>query len=382
MGFHYLSSSLSVKEEALFSINVNRDLSYELTKEAFLEIFDDKNAQSRELFLVQILNGLMAKKPTVQEVTGLLDAVFEYDNFDYRKRPFFKSEKTTITIAGSGKKGMKTVNLSSLSAFVASCFDITVIKLCSPSTSSSTGSQDFISILSGCNDWCSNDMETITKNTGIGFFSVEAVLPKFAAIYSGRFYAPHALSYALAGMATNYKTDKLLYGLSHPNIGLSVDVFRHYQTPQVMVISSTMDGIHYIDESTSIGGTFVEGYKSLDSEPRRQGVMYFGEILGNCENENVIACISQEKDQTENIIKGISGLTGSNSVLEKQIAINAAIILYLTVGGDVVNLYDKCREVIKSGAPLEKIRTFISKIGGNRQKVDDLIVKAEHWKLR
>ena len=380
MGFHYLSSPLSVKEEALFSINVNRDLSYELAKEAFLEIFKDKNDQSRELFLVQILNGLMAKKPTVQEVTGLLDAVFEYDNFDYKKRTFFKSNKTTITVAGSGKKGIKTVNLSSLSAFVASCFDVTIVKLCSPSTSSSTGSQDLISILSDCNDWCLKNMESIAQDTGIGFFSVEAVLPKFASIYSGRFYAPHALSYALAGMATNYKTDKMLYGLSHPNISLSVDVFRHYETPQVMVISSTLDGIHYIDESTSLGGTLVEGYKSLDSEPKRQGIMYFGEILGNFKNEKVMASISQEKNQLENITKGLSGLTGSNPVLEKQIAINAAIILYITTGGDIVNLYKKCQDVIRSGAPLEKIRCFVSKISGSRKKVDDLIMKAKCWK--
>ena len=380
MGFHYLSNPLSVKEEALFSINVNRDLSYELAKGAFLEIIKDKNNQSRELFLVQILNGLMAKKPTVQEVTGLLDAVFEYDNFDYKKRPFFKSNKTTITVAGSGKKGVKTVNLSSLSAFVASCFDVTIVKLCSPSTSSSTGSQDLISILSDCDDWRLNDMESIAREVGIGFFSVEAVLPKFASIYSGRFYAPHALSYALAGMATNYKTDKMLYGLSHPNISLSVDVFRHYETPHVMVISSTLDGVHYIDESTSLGGTLVEGYKSLDFEPKGQRIMYFGEILGNCENEKVMASISQEKDQLKNITKGLSGLTGSNLVLEKQIAINAAIILYLTIGGDIVNLYEKCRDVIRSRAPLEKIRHFISKINGSRKKVDDLIMKAECWK--
>lgn len=381
MGFHYLSGPLSTKEEALFSININKDLSYELTKEAFLEIFKDKNNQSRELFLVQILNGLMAKKPTVQEVTGLLDAVFEYDNFDYKKRPFFKSDKTTITIAGSGKKGMKTVNLSSLSAFVASCFDITIVKLCSPSTSSSTGSQDLISIISGRDDWCQSDMESIAQDVGIGFFPVEAVFPKFASIYSGRFFAPHALSFALAGMATNYKTDRMLYGLSHPNISLSVDVFRHYNISQVMVISSTMDGIHYMDESTSIGATFVEGYKSLDSEPKKQGTIYFGEILDTCKNENVIASISQEKDQIENIIKGLSGLTGSNSALEKQIAINAAIILYLTIGGDIISLYEKCRNVIKSRAPLDKIRYFNSKISGNRKTIDDLIIKAESWKL-
>lgn len=218
----------------------------------------------------------MAKKPTVQEITGLLDAVFEYDNFDYINRPYFPSKNVTVTVAGSGKKGFKTVNISSLSSFVAACCDTTIIKLCSPSTSSSTGSQDLISILGGGEDWwCKNDMKSVAQEIGIGFFPVEAVFPRFASIYSGRFYAPHALSFALAGMASNFKTNRMLYGLSHPNVSLSVDIYRHYRTPHVMVISSTFDGIHYMDESTSIGSTLVEGYKSFEIEPKGQGTIFW-----------------------------------------------------------------------------------------------------------
>lgn len=108
---------------------------------------------------------------------------------------------------------------------------------------------------------------------------------------------------------------------------------------------------------------------------------YFGEILGSCENEKVISAISQEKDQLKNVIKGLSGLSNANPVLGKQIAINAAILVYITKGGDVVELYKKCMDVINSGTSQEKIRSFISKIGGNVNTFDSLFLKSKQFRL-
>ncbi len=66
-----------------------------------------------------LLNGLMAKGPTKEEVRGLLDAAFTMDGFNPEERNYYPSKKKTITIAGSGKKGYKTVNIITPAAIVA-----------------------------------------------------------------------------------------------------------------------------------------------------------------------------------------------------------------------------------------------------------------------
>ncbi|HHU06730.1 MAG TPA: hypothetical protein GXZ59_00080 [Clostridiaceae bacterium] len=58
----------------------------------------------------------MAKGATEEEVSALLDAAFNIDGFNPLTRPAFPSSKKTITVAGSGKKGLKTVSISSLAA--------------------------------------------------------------------------------------------------------------------------------------------------------------------------------------------------------------------------------------------------------------------------
>ena len=365
MSFPYIIKSISPKEQVIFAINANRDIHYELLRTAFTEVLNIQDDNSRNYFMTQILCGLIAKKSKTSEVTALLDAVFEFDGFQVDKRPYFPGNKIYLTVAGSGKKGLKTINITSFSSFVASSLGVNIVKLCSPSTSSSTGSYDLISILSNNSNWTLVDPVEMVKTLGIGFFPVEQILPKFASVYSGKFFAPHALSFALSGMATQYKTDKMLYGLAHYNTELSVDVFKHYKTPQVMVITSTADGIYYVDEALSIGSTYIEGYVDLESPSKEQGIMYFGDLIGTENKESAIEHIMQKKDPIENVIKGISGLTGINKILEKQFAINAAIMLYITEGGEFIDLYNKCINSIRSGKPLELIKEFIYLSGGD-----------------
>lgn len=201
--------------ELLFLTNIGRSVSKEVVYDAFLNALKDPNPEQRTHTMSMILNGLMAKGPSEDEVSGLLDATFSVDEFKPNERNKFHSSLKTITVAGSGKKGFKTVNISSLACLVAACYgNITILKLCSPSTSSATGSQDFFTKIGGNINLTPERLDEITESLGVGFYPVEHVLPGFASVYSGRYYAPHALSFALAGMTCRYTTDYLLYGLA------------------------------------------------------------------------------------------------------------------------------------------------------------------------
>ena len=66
-----------------------------------------------------LLNEIMAKGATLEEVCSLHDAAFHVDRFNPTIRPKFPSKQKTITVADSGKKGQKTVNISSHASVVA-----------------------------------------------------------------------------------------------------------------------------------------------------------------------------------------------------------------------------------------------------------------------
>lgn len=366
--------------EALFTTNLGRSVDYDTVYEAFSLTLAEKDTTKRTFMMGMLLNGIMAKGATEEEVSALLDAAFHIDQFNPITRPKFPSQQKTITVAGSGKKGQKTVNISSLASVVAACHGgVTILKLCSPSTSSVTGSQDFFTMLGGN---ARHSPEQITKNTiktNLGFFPVEDVLPKFASMYSGWYFAPHAMSFALAGMACRYKTDYILYGLAHPNVTLSVNMFRHYGYPQALVVSSTHDGIHYIDEIISQCGVSVQGYRSLKNRCPRKSYFYVDNEVQPITTEPIQKIIGQLPDQEENIIKGISAFYG-NAPLAQQVAINAATVLVAAEIYDTfTEAYEKALSIIKSGAPIKKLQEIIRVSGGDSIVLEGFLRKAKDY---
>lgn len=207
-----------------------------------------------------------------------------------------------------------------------------------------------ISVLSNSNDWTKHDPLEHLNTLGIGYFPVEAVLPKFASLYSGVFYAPHAISFALVALATRYKTEHLLYGLSHPNIELS-------------------------DEALSIGATYLYGYQSLDEEPKGKATLHLSEVIPG-DGRPVLVELFQEKDPIQNVIKGLSGLTGRNKVLQKEYAINSAIMMFMYDGGNFIDLYNKSMEIIESGESIKQIARFVKAIDGDVNNLENLIDKS------
>lgn len=372
------SSKENSFNELLFLTNIGRDVSKDIAYDAFIGAITENNPERRTYMMGMILNGLMAKGPTDDEIVGLLDAAFSMDEFNPEERKNFPSANKTITVAGSGKKGFKTVNISSLACIIASCYDnITILKLCSPSTSSTTGSQDFFTSIGGKIDVSQEALDKQTQLLGVGFYPVERVLPRFASVYSGHYFAPHALSFALAAMTCLYKTDYLLYGLSHPNLSLSLELFRRYGYPHALVVTSTFDGIHFIDEMLDQSGVGIQGYRDLEELNPRRATINLGDELGLIYGKSVRDAISQDEDKESNIIKGLSGLFGG-STLSLQLAINAALILLAAnTEQNFKLLFEACLKIINTGKPIEKLRSLVEASGGDKELLNEYLKKAK-----
>lgn len=361
--------------EALYHLNahksIDQDLAYSATREA-LEIVDPT---VRRYFLAAIFHGMLIAKPTADQIVGMLEASFSFDDYHPNTRPQLAPTTNTlptITLMGSGKKGLKTVNISTLAAITASSSkQLIIAKPCSEAISSLTGSADFLDILEIKAHKNKEHMRDIALQTGLGLFFINSYMPRFTDRYDGVFYAPHAMSYALAGLVSPYATDSLLYGLALENTDLSSEVLCHYNIPNSAVVSSTLDGIHFVDEALPLGKTSI----SICNDGQIKHKVYeFEKIItrGPVSIESFSPARSATKK--DNVLKGLrSILPGAQSDLSHTIALNAGLILY---AGKVTNTikqgYKVALQLIADGSAWKQLSEFVTIAGGNKQIIKTL----------
>lgn len=362
----------SYSQEALYRLNVGFTLGQDLVHQALREVLRMSEPHKRDVYLAILLNGLMARGASEEEITGLLTAAFEVDGFEPTACPRFQVEgKKTVVVAGSGKKGFKTFNISTFACFVAACDDVVILKPCARSTSSKTGSADLADLL-GIQPLAEDRICETAKRLNIGLFSIEQLIPRFDGLYGGRFFAPHALSFALAGLTVPVRADKLLYGLAHPNLPLALKVFRAFQVPSALVVTSTYDGIHYVDETLPFGVSYFQGYREGATIGRLVNVETHRELGLPSYDRRAIA---QESDPKANVLKGLRALMGLGDLAAcDTLCLGAANILYLA--GRTATLrdgYERACEIVRAGEPLDRLFEYIRNTGGDTAVLSTLL---------
>jgi len=336
-------------------------------------ILNEQDLQKRISLLTMLLNGIMIKGPTINEVSGLLNASLGMDNILIKPKPHIQldNDEILVGVASSGKKGIKTINITSIACFVAAACGANIAKACSHSTSSKTGSSDFLEIC-GININIPYEKKVeILKKYHISFFPIEDTTPKFAEVYGGIFYAPHAMSFALAGLSFPVQIDSLAYGLSHPNVKLSAEVLKKYGVNNALIYSSTHDGIHYLDELLPIG--YVHFARIKDGNVEKTISADIQESLNLTSGFDILD-IKEGRDKLTNVssaLKIIKG-SGTNSQIN-AICINAAVFLLLA---NKVNClddgYNMAKKIINTEKVWELFLKVVESYGGDIQKVIDL----------
>jgi len=360
--------------EALYYLNAQKPIDQKLAYNATREALEITDTTVRRYFLAAIFHGMLVAKPTPDQIVGMLEASFSFDDYHPNTRPMLapKTNKTpTITLMGSGKKGLKTVNISTLAAITASSSKrIIVTKPCTEAISSLTGSADFLQVLGieAHKDKDKDKMRDIALKTGLGLFFVNSYMPQFMERYDGVFYAPHAMSYALAGLVSPFSTDSLLYGLALEDTALSYEVFKHYNITNPTVVSSTVDGVHFVDEALLVGKTSI-------STATNNGVYEFSKIIGGSPIKIESFEPAKSATKKDNVLKGLrSILPGSHSDLSRTIALNAGLIMY--AGGVVDSIeqgYDIAMALIADGSAWKQLHEFVEAAHGNVELLQTIV---------
>lgn len=360
--------------ESLYKLNIGHSLDEYETEEAMTLILNEKDTQKRISLLTMLLNGIMIKGPTVNEITGLINASLSMDNLLTKKKEkiVLPNNEILVGVASSGKKGIKTINITSTACFVASSCGANIAKACSHSTSSKTGSSDFLDI---CGIDINIPMERkieILKKYHISFFSIEDTTPKFAEVYGGVFYAPHAMSFALAGLSFPIEIDSLAYGVSHPNVKLSAEVLKKFNIKNALVYSSTYDGIHYLDELLPTGCVNLIRIKDSNVEKSISSDIQEALCLESGFN---ISNIKEREDKKNNVLSSLKILKGEGDKSQiDAICINSAIFLLLA--GKVNSMeegYNLAKKVLKTGKVWIDFLNVVHLYNGNSKNIIKLV---------
>ena len=362
--------------ECLYKLNIGQSFDEYEAEDAMLEILNEKDVEKRISLLTMLLNGIMIKGPSVAEVKGLLNASLSLDNILNKKK--FKidlpNNEMLIGVAASGKKGFKTINITTPSCFVAAACGAYVAKACSHSTSSKTGSSDFLNIVGIDLKIPYEKKVEILKQNRISFFSIEDTTPNFAKVYGGVFYAPHAMSFALAGLSFPIEIDAIAYGLSHPNVKLSIEIYKEFGFKNALVYSSTDDGIHYLDELLPSGYVNIVGMKN--GTIGRQISANIKESF-NFNSNNNISELAESIDKIDNVRESIRILAGKGTPGQiDSICLNAAIIVLLSRKVDSLEEgYLLAKEKIATGESFKLFLDVVEQYGGNKNYILDLVEK-------
>ncbi len=360
--------------ESLYKLNIGYSLDEYEAEEAMAIILNENDKQKRISLLTMLLNGIMIKGPTVNEISGLLTASLNMDNQLNRKKIKLvlpKGEKI-VGVASSGKKGIKTINITSAACFVAAACGANIAKACSHSTSSKTGSSDFLDICGINIDIPLKKKNDILKKYHISFFSIEKTTPKFADVYGGIFYAPHAMSFGLAGLSFPIEIDSLAYGISHPNIKLSAEVLKKFGIKNALIYSSTFDGIHYLDELLPIGCANLVRIKNSNVEKCISANIQ--ESI--CRNSNFkLECVNEKDDKIANVMASLKILKGEGDEGQiDAICLNASI--YILLAGKANSLeegYKKAKSIISTDVVWKNFLAVVDLYGGCSENIEKLV---------
>lgn len=349
--------------ESLYRVNLGLQLESDLLKSALLELLDS-DVRGRDSMLGGLLHGLMARGPNIDEVCCLIDTILSIDKPSiYNIQAAIPKGERLVSAVGSGKKGLKTFNISTPALLVASSAGAYSFKPVSSSTSSRSGSADFLTIAGSNLNLSEDDLISTLSRVKFGALRIENSLPRFDAMYGGKFHTPHILSFGLPVLATSIRPDGILFGLAHPDASLAAQVLQRYRFKDAMVVSSTPDGIHFMDEFVPFGQNYVCTIKN-GILTKNIGFRPSMELsLPNYTADD----ISESETAEDNVATGIRALAGKGTSAQiDTICLNAGNILYLAGKAEsYIEGFYIAKTHVETGKSIDKLREFIEATGGH-----------------
>lgn len=307
-------------------------------------------------------------------------SAFSLDNFDpYNKIKLDIDDAKVISLAGSGKKRIKMINISSLSAIITVAVgkaihkNIIVEKTVSRATSSLTGSSDIFESVGVNLNIPVSKMAEISAKTGLGVFNIGNIVPRLNHIYDGRLHNAQIFAGIVGGAAIVCPVEANLinYGLSRGSNELCLAILEKiYPHKNIFVLSgknsqgnSTMDQVSVVGE-TKVAQMTNDALSSYAVTPEDFG-FELTSIDGIKENEI-------KEHNLDSFIKLLSG--NGNRTLRQLVSMEVALNLYnLGIVGDLKSGAKLALATIDSGGGIDVLNDLVNQSGGDKDKFHNLL---------
>ncbi len=310
---------------------------------------------------------------------AIIKSAFSLDNFDIqRKLNLDKNKVKVISLAGSGKKEIKLLNISSMAAIVTAATgkkigeNIVVEKTVSRATSSITGSSDIFELVGVNLNLPINKMAEISLTTKLGIFDINAIVPRLNYVYDGRLHDVQVFAGLVGGAAivNPVDADLINYGLTRGSTKLcSAILSKLYPSKNILVLQGKDPyGTPVIDQISIAANTeiaqiiknqiTVKEITPKDFEFDFRSFKY----------------IETARNQRENLNEFIKILIGrGNEELKQAVAMEVALNLFgLEVVDDLKTGAELALETINSGIGIKVLEDLVVHSGGNKQRISSL----------
>lgn len=334
-------------------ISVGDDVLPAQLSDAFQAI-SEVPAPTRDVVLGSLLTAVITRGPAADEVEVLLRSALAMD--DHPAPTMLGGDgHRVLLLAGSGKKGVRTLNVSTPAALVAAAVGARVIKVGSAATSSTLGSRDLVRALGLREHRTATGVRADLDACGFAFVAIEPEIPALDSVYGGRFHAPNPFSFGLAPLASPVRGDVTIFGLAHPRVDVAAEVLSRFGMGDVDALSTRLPSGHYLDEIGMVGelrccrvrGGVVGPVAVSAIEPETATGAAVAGLPAPCGSAEAV-------DRTADLLAG-SGLDSHRAV----VAVNSAFLLVRSgVTSSLVEGRELAEDALRSGTVLAKITAF------------------------
>ena len=343
--------------ERLHKLLNREDLSREESFQCLKYLLDHKFDIANDSCFGAFFASMQTKKPTIDEIAGLMDCVM---NYDCDKLDIDRSFSEPLCgIIGSGKDELKTFNISSISSIVSASCGVKVLKNGSRSEASVAGTTDVFEYL-GLNVLQRNKkiIEEGINKYNFGFCDVEPYFPRMNKEYMGKFFFVHPLSFILP-IASGIKFDRVLFGLANDNTELTAKLLvKLGYNNSIVVAGHDLEG-HVFDEISVVGKTKVSEIKDGNIKTYYISPEDFGMSLSKKEEILEGSSVKENADIFLNILNNKASTGQMNTIL-----INAGMLNYLAgISSSVMDGINLAREHIENKDALKLLNNIIELYG-------------------
>jgi anthranilate phosphoribosyltransferase len=328
------------------------DMERATCKEAYRQVILNNQP---ELQQGAFLTAHLAKKPTLEELCGVWDALYEYDTATIS--PNFPEQ--CCDIVGTGSDALKTINVSTPASFIAAACGVKVAKKGARLVTGVSGATDILEIMGLSISSPLSRAQKCLEEHGICYLPGEAFLQAGwgRLIQSMRFTS----TFNIIGPLTKpcAKTTSIVIGAYAPEICPQlVEVLRGTGTRAAMSpygMSSDHDPSLGIDEVSVCGPTQIVELRHGHVETYTLTPADFGI------KQHPYAAIASKSDARANVIAILKVLNGqADTPVADMFSVNAACALRVSgVEEDLKKATEMARETIANGMALDKLRQLI-----------------------